>query len=111
VYLQEHDLSRVYYVCPTDEARELRGRSGVDAYLQRVGKLYPDGAFAHAEPVGPLGFFPNSDLVSDRISGTNAVLIGDAAGANDPSQGHGLALVYRDIRVLRDLLADRDWSD
>jgi menaquinone-9 beta-reductase len=32
------------------------------------------------------------------------VLIGDAAGANDPTQGHGLSLVFRDARVLRDLV-------
>jgi 2-polyprenyl-6-methoxyphenol hydroxylase-like FAD-dependent oxidoreductase len=34
------------------------------------------------------------------------VLIGDAAGANDPSQGHGLSLAFRDARELRDLLAN-----
>lgn len=111
VYLQDDDLARVYYVCPTDEARELQGQSGIKAYLSRVGALYPAGAFHRAEAAGPLGFFPNSDLVSDRMAGPDAVLVGDAAGANDPSQGHGLALVYRDIRVLRDLLASGDWSD
>ncbi len=111
VYLQQDDLSRVYYVCPTEEARELQGPQRKDEYLRRVGALYPAGAFDRAEPVGPLGFFPNSDLVSSRIDGPNAVLIGDAAGANDPSQGHGLALVYRDIRVLRDLLATTDWRE
>ena len=32
------------------------------------------------------------------------VLVGDAAGANDPSQGQGLSLTFRDVRELRDLL-------
>jgi 2-polyprenyl-6-methoxyphenol hydroxylase-like FAD-dependent oxidoreductase len=111
VYLQQDNLARVYYVCPTDEARALQGPAAKDAFLERVGTLYPDGAFTDAEPAGPLGFFPNSDIVSDRVAGVNAVLIGDAAGANDPSQGHGLALVYRDIRVLRDLLQEHDISE
>lgn len=103
-YLQENDLARVYDVCPDDDAREMQGPAGTERFIQRVGALYPASAFARAEPAGPLGFFPNADLVSDRIAGPNAVLIGDAASANDPSQGHGLALVYRDIRGLRDLL-------
>ena len=106
VYLQQDNLARAYYVCPTEEAAALQGSSGAAAFIGRVSALYPEGAFAQAEPAGPLGFFPNADLVSDRIAGTHAVLIGDAASANDPSQGHGLSLVFRDIRVLRDLILD-----
>lgn len=106
-YLQDDDHARVYYICPTDEARELQGPAAKDIFIERVSTLYPEGTFTNAEPAGPLGFFPNADLVSDRIAGPNALLIGDAASANDPSQGHGLALVYRDIRVLRDLLSTR----
>ena len=111
VYLQQDDLARVYYVCPSDEARTLQGPAAAETFIQRVGALYPDGAFANARPAGPLGFFPNADLVSDLVAGPNAVLIGDAASANDPSQGHGLALVYRDIRVLSDLLLEHRTSD
>jgi len=111
VYLQQNDLARVYYVCPTDEARTLQGETAKDEFLRRVGTLYPESAFSNAHAVGPLGFFPNADLVADRIAGPQSVLIGDAASANDPSQGHGLALVYRDIRVLRDLLRTTNVTD
>ncbi len=39
------------------------------------------------------------------------MLICDAAGANDPSVGSGLSLVFRDTRELRDLLlSERDWN-
>ncbi|HVL24070.1 MAG TPA: NAD(P)/FAD-dependent oxidoreductase [Thermomicrobiales bacterium] len=103
VFPQRDDLSRVYYVCSTDESRALQ-MSGPDAFLTRVAALYPEGAFARATPAGPMGFFPNADLVSDRVAAPGAVLIGDAASANDPSQGHGLSLVFRDVRVLGDLL-------
>src|SRR5699024_7073189 len=35
----------------------------------------------------------------------------DAAGSNDPSQGHGLSLVFRDIRDLAErLAASDDWT-
>jgi 2-polyprenyl-6-methoxyphenol hydroxylase-like FAD-dependent oxidoreductase len=111
VYLQRDSLARAYYICPTEEAAELQGPSGTEAFMARVGALYPDGAFAQAEPAGPLGFFPNADLVSDRMAGRHAVLIGDAASANDPCQGHGLSLVFRDIRLLRDLVLDADIAD
>lgn len=37
-------------------------------------------------------------------------MIGDAAGASDPTFGQGLSLTLRDVRVLRDaLLDDDDW--
>lgn len=107
-YLQEEDLARVYLVCPSDEAATMQGPSGQDAFLRRVASLYPEGAFARTEIIGPVGFFPNADIVSDRITAPGVVLIGDAAGANDPSQGHGLSLVFRDIRVLRNLLTTED---
>ena len=69
----------------------------------------PEGAFAAATPAGPAGFFPGADVWADRLTGNGVVLVGDAAGANDPSQGHGLSLALRDARELRDLLlADPD---
>ena len=39
------------------------------------------------------------------------MLIGDAAGYNDPIIGQGLSITYRDVRIVRDiLLAGDDWS-
>ena len=39
------------------------------------------------------------------------IVIGDAAGANDPSLGQGLSVCMRDARELRDaLLAEPDWD-
>jgi menaquinone-9 beta-reductase len=49
-------------------------------------------------------------MYSDRIAGERIVLIGDAAGANDPSQGQGISLALRDARGLRDLLLAGDWQ-
>ncbi|HEU0113721.1 MAG TPA: hypothetical protein VFQ80_03555, partial [Thermomicrobiales bacterium] len=38
-------------------------------------------------------------------------LIGDAAGAPDPTSGLGTSLVFRDVRELRDLLlSEREWD-
>jgi 2-polyprenyl-6-methoxyphenol hydroxylase-like FAD-dependent oxidoreductase len=49
-------------------------------------------AAAPSHLVGPLTFFPNTDAWSDRLYDVRVVLIGDVAGANDPSGGHGLSL-------------------
>ena len=39
------------------------------------------------------------------------VLIGDAAGAPDPTQGHGTALLFHDVRALSELLlSESDWE-
>jgi 2-polyprenyl-6-methoxyphenol hydroxylase-like FAD-dependent oxidoreductase len=67
---------------------------------------------ARANAVGPVAFFPGRDIYADRITGDRVVLIGDAAGANDPSQGQGLSVAFRDVRELRDLLLDSgDWDE
>jgi 2-polyprenyl-6-methoxyphenol hydroxylase-like FAD-dependent oxidoreductase len=39
------------------------------------------------------------------------VLVGDAAGWNDPIVGLGLSITYRDVRIVSDILkASDDWS-
>jgi 2-polyprenyl-6-methoxyphenol hydroxylase-like FAD-dependent oxidoreductase len=39
------------------------------------------------------------------------VLVGDAAGSNDPILGQGLSITLRDVRLVRDALLDTsDWS-
>lgn len=71
----------------------------------------PEGALADARQAGPIGFFPNNDTWTSRIAGNGVVLVGDAAGAPDPTQGHGTALVFHDVRALSELLlAETDWD-
>lgn len=39
------------------------------------------------------------------------MLIGDAAGHNDPITGQGLAIAARDVRIVSDiLLSEKDWD-
>jgi hypothetical protein len=68
----------------------------------------PGGTLDGARKAGPLGFLPNSCTWSSRIA-LGHVVLGDAAGALDPTQGLGTSLLFRDVRALSDLLtADRD---
>jgi 2-polyprenyl-6-methoxyphenol hydroxylase-like FAD-dependent oxidoreductase len=72
---------------------------------------FPEGAFNSARAVGPAAFFPGIDIFPSHLAGNGTVLIGDAAGANDPSQGQGLSLALRDVRELSQLLATEiDWQ-
>lgn len=105
VFPQRNDRARLYFVGENTLQRELLS-GGSDEFLRRVAACFPEGAFDRAEQAGPMGFFPNADVPVDRIAGEHIVMIGDAAGANDPTQGHGLSLVFRDVRVLRDALID-----
>ena len=71
----------------------------------------PEGALDDVRSEGPIGFFPNSDIWASRIAGDGIVLIGDAAGSADPTQGHGTSLLFRDVRELSEILiAERDWA-
>ena len=49
-----------------------------------------------------MAFFPNADIWANRAAGNGVALIGDAAGANDPSLGQGLSICMRDARELRE---------
>jgi menaquinone-9 beta-reductase len=105
LFPQEEDRWRIYLAGAISLQRELMGPGARPEFLRRVAECFPEGALPDAEPAGPMGFFPNADTPIDPIAGDGIVLIGDAAGANDPTQGHGLSLVFRDVRVLRDLIA------
>jgi menaquinone-9 beta-reductase len=67
-------------------------------------------AIAAGRPIGPCLVYPNNDTWIDAPYAEGVVLIGDAAGRNDPITGQGLSITHRDVRIVRDIvLADRNW--
>lgn len=104
------DRGRLYLVCSPERADTIRGPQAAAAFLATCAGAFPAGTFAAARAVGPAAFFPGADIYAGRIVGNGIVLIGDAAGANDPSQGMGLSLAFRDVRELSELLAGNDWQ-
>jgi 2-polyprenyl-6-methoxyphenol hydroxylase-like FAD-dependent oxidoreductase len=89
--------------------------TGVDrsfaVFISHAAEYMPEGSLAGVQQAGPLGFFPNANVWSSQIASHDVVLIGDAAGAADPSGGLGASLMYRDVRELRDLLlSERNWA-
>jgi 2-polyprenyl-6-methoxyphenol hydroxylase-like FAD-dependent oxidoreductase len=67
--------------------------------------------FSAARPVRPCAFHPMNDSWTEQPYAPGVVLIGDAAGWNDPIIGQGLSLALRDVRTLTEILrGGPDWS-
>ncbi|HET7683411.1 MAG TPA: NAD(P)/FAD-dependent oxidoreductase [Marmoricola sp.] len=105
------DSCRLYLRLTADRVREAGVGRAADAFITVAAGSIPEGTLDDARPAGPLGFFSNSCAWPDRIAGGHTVLIGDAAGSLDPTQGLGTSMLFRDVRALSELLlADRDWQ-
>jgi 2-polyprenyl-6-methoxyphenol hydroxylase-like FAD-dependent oxidoreductase len=59
---------------------------------------------ARARPVGPFNAFSNEDHWSEDPRAPGIVLVGDAAGYNDPITGQGLSIAFRDVRLVSEAL-------
>lgn len=110
IFRHANGNARAYVVCAPERAESMRGANAQSTFIALCASAFPDGAFARARSVGPAAFFPGIDVFASKIAGDRIVLIGDAAGANDPSQGQGLSLTFRDVRELHSLLAEDDWD-
>jgi len=107
------DLYRLYFFHHIDAIRNrLSGNRDVGAafgYLRDAG--VPGEWLVNASPAGPLATFDGAHRWIERPYRDGVVLVGDAAGASDPSWGSGLSRTLRDVRLLRDALtADDDWA-
>jgi 2-polyprenyl-6-methoxyphenol hydroxylase-like FAD-dependent oxidoreductase len=63
-------------------------------------------AIAASIPIGPFNSFSNEDHWIDDPTCPGVVLIGDAAGHNDPILGQGLSIALRDVRLVNEILGD-----
>ena len=104
---------RLYLGYATAQAKRFAGAQGPQAFLDafRLACLPRGEHIAEARPAGPCNSYPNEDTWTDAVCAPGIVLIGDAAGSNDPIIGQGLSITLRDVRLVRDaLLAERAWS-
>jgi 2-polyprenyl-6-methoxyphenol hydroxylase-like FAD-dependent oxidoreductase len=113
VFPQGNGRIRLYLGYATGQPARLAGEGGPRAFLEafRLKSAPLSDHIAGATPAGPVHSYPNQDAWTDTPYVRGAVLIGDAAGYNDPIIGQGLSISYRDVRLVRDiLLAEDDWS-
>jgi 2-polyprenyl-6-methoxyphenol hydroxylase-like FAD-dependent oxidoreductase len=65
-------------------------------------------SIAEARPIGPFNSFSNEDHWIEDTTAAGVVLVGDAAGHNDPITGQGLSIALRDVRLVSEaILAGR----
>jgi 2-polyprenyl-6-methoxyphenol hydroxylase-like FAD-dependent oxidoreductase len=96
------------YLCPGRSGQHrFAGPDAVARFLAawRNPGCYPlSSLVAAGSPAGPCATYPGDDTWTDTPFADRVVLVGDAAGHNDPIIGQGLSISMRDARIVRDLI-------
>ncbi len=100
--------ARVYICTGLSGQHRFAGPDGTARFLAACDvSSYPWSAqVVTATPAGPCATYPGDDTWCAEPYVDGAVLIGDAAGHNDPIVGQGLSIAMRDARTVRDLVLD-----
>lgn len=114
VFPQGDGRIRLYGSYGLEQKRRFAGPDGARAFLDafRMQCSPLNEAIANATPAGPLLSYLNNDSWTDEPYAEGVVLVGDAAGWNDPIIGQGLSITYRDVRIVSHILetGDRDFA-
>jgi 2-polyprenyl-6-methoxyphenol hydroxylase-like FAD-dependent oxidoreductase len=113
VFPQSASRARLYICYGLDQKRRFAGGDNQARFLDafRLKAVPNSNALVNGTPAGPCNSYGNEDTWTDEPFAPGVVLIGDAAGHNDPIIGQGLSITYRDVRIVRDLiLENRDWG-
>jgi 2-polyprenyl-6-methoxyphenol hydroxylase-like FAD-dependent oxidoreductase len=108
VFHQGAGRARVYLCTGSSGQHRFAGRTGTEQFLAACSvSCYPwSEQVMAATPAGPCATYAGDDTWTDTPFADGVVLIGDAAGHNDPIIGQGLSIALRDARVVRDLILD-----
>jgi 2-polyprenyl-6-methoxyphenol hydroxylase-like FAD-dependent oxidoreductase len=100
--------ARLYVVVGRSGQRRFAGPDGAAQFLAawRPGCYPLSELVAAGRPAGPCATYPGDDTWTDTPFADRVVLIGDAAGHNDPIVGQGLSIAMRDARIVRDVILD-----
>jgi menaquinone-9 beta-reductase len=108
MFCQGGGRARLYVALGRSGQRRFAGH---DAAAQLLAAWKP-GCYPLADlvaagtPAGPCATYPGDDTWTDTPFADGVVLVGDAAGHNDPIIGQGLSIAMRDARIIRDLILD-----
>ncbi len=114
VFPQGGGRVRLYLGYALDQPRRFSGPDNVEKFLAafRLQSLPHSDTLASARPIGPCHGYPNADSWIDVPTAPGVVLIGDAAGHNDPTIGQGISIAFRDARLVLETLLDLGrWSE
>lgn len=100
--------ARLYACVGRSGQRRFAGPDALARFLAawKVGCYPLSDQVAAGIPAGPCATYPGDDTWTDTPFADGIVLVGDAAGYNDPIVGQGLSIALRDARIVRDLILD-----
>lgn len=113
IFPQGNGRARLYLGYALEQRRRLGGADAAARFLDayRLRGLPGSAALSGARPAGPCHAYGNEDTWTETPVANGVVLVGDAAGHNDPIIGQGLSITLRDVRIVRDIiLGGNDWS-
>jgi 2-polyprenyl-6-methoxyphenol hydroxylase-like FAD-dependent oxidoreductase len=113
VFPQGSGRIRLYLCYPSEERGRFSGPRAAENFLAAFrGTCVPyANEIAAARIAGPCQGYPNADTWVDQPTAPGVVLIGDAAGHNDPTIGQGLSIAMRDARMVAEILSGSpDWD-
>jgi 2-polyprenyl-6-methoxyphenol hydroxylase-like FAD-dependent oxidoreductase len=107
VFPRAHGRVRLYLLHDIAQRGRFAGADRQATFLDafRLRRCLPDTEiFRAARPAGPCAFYPMNDTWTDGPCAAGVVLVGDAAGWNDPIIGQGLSIALRDVRMVADVV-------
>lgn len=113
VFPQGGGRHRLYLSYGYEQKGRFSGEEGPQRFLEafRLPSVPGSEAIARGRVAGPCHSVPNQSTWTDSPVREGAVLVGDAAGFNDPIVGQGLSISLRDVRVVSELLLGDDrWT-
>jgi 2-polyprenyl-6-methoxyphenol hydroxylase-like FAD-dependent oxidoreductase len=113
IFPQGNGRARLYADYDAAGRGRFSGSEGTRAFLDcfRMDAVPGSAEIAAAKPIGPCRSYPSQDAWTEQPAVPGAVLVGDAAGYNDPIIGQGLSIAFRDVRIVSDRLCETDdWS-
>jgi 2-polyprenyl-6-methoxyphenol hydroxylase-like FAD-dependent oxidoreductase len=112
IFPQGKDLVRLYACYDFADKAKFTGPGKQDRALQafRLNCLPLADAILAGTPIGPFYSYSNEDHWVDDPTAPGVVLIGDAAGHNDPVTGQGVSITARDVRLVSDILLSNKGS-
>jgi 2-polyprenyl-6-methoxyphenol hydroxylase-like FAD-dependent oxidoreductase len=96
---QSGGRARLYFCFPTEQRSRFAGAEGAERFLSatKLGCLSEVTGLDGARAAGPCATFPAQDSRAPFPLADGVVLIGDAAGYENPLEGQGLSMALQDV--------------
>lgn len=106
IFPQGNGRVRLYATHGLDQRNRFAGDGATERFLGAFDRpsIPHGGSLSRGRPAGPCHGYPNNDVWIDNPVAPGIVLIGDAAGHNDPSGGQGISIALKDARLVCEAL-------